>query len=117
MPTKLDITEYKVNINIVEGESATLSKLLPDGVAAVINGGNAYTAGLNPSTDAIFTEDVNPETNPYVSELINVIAVRTEDANNEVYQKVVDAYHTDEVKQTLQDAYDGAFLQPGKEGS
>lgn len=110
MPTKLDITEYKVNINIVEGESATLSKLLPDGVAAVINGGNAYTAGLNPSTDAIFTEDVNPETNPYVSELINVIAVRTEDADNEVYQKVVDAYHTDEVKQTIEDAYDGAFL-------
>lgn len=110
LPTKLDIIEYKVDINIVEGESATLAKLLPDGVAAVINGGNAFTAGLNPTTDAIFTEDVDPETNPYVSELINIIAVRTEDKDNPVYQKVVEAYHTDEVKQVLQDSYDGAFL-------
>lgn len=110
LPTKLDIVEYKVDINIVEGESATLSKLLPDGVAAVINGGNAFTAGLNPTTDAIFTENVDPETNPYVSELVNILAVRTEDKDNPVYQKVVEAYHTDEVKQVLQDSYDGAFL-------
>lgn len=110
LPTKLDIVEYKVDINIVEGESATLSKLLPDGVAAVINGGNAFTAGLNPTTDAIFTENVDPETNPYVSELVNILAVRTEDKDNPVYQKVVEAYHTDEVKQSLQESYDGAFL-------
>lgn len=110
LPTKLDIVEYKVDINIVEGESATLSKLLPDGVAAVINGGNAFTAGLNPTTDAIFTENVDPETNPYVSELVNILAVRTEDKDNPVYQKVVEAYHTDEVKHVLQDSYDGAFL-------
>ena len=61
----------------MEAESATLANLLPDCAAAIINGGNAFTAGLNPLTDAIFTEDVNPETNEAVPELINVIAART----------------------------------------
>lgn len=70
----------------MEAESATLANLLPDCAAAVINGGNAYTAGLNPVTDTIFVEDVNPETNAAVSDLVNVIAARTEDKDNEVYK-------------------------------
>lgn len=71
----------------MEAESATLANLLPDCAAAIINGGNAFTAGLNPLTDAIFTEDVNPETNEAVPELINVIAARTADKDNETYKK------------------------------
>ena len=38
-------------------------------------------------TDAIFTEDVNPETNEAVPELINVIAARTADKDNGNLQK------------------------------
>lgn len=110
VPTKADITKYNVNIEILEAESATLANLLPDCTAAIINGGNAFTAGLNPTTDAIFTEDVDPETNEAVPELINVIVARTEDKDNEVYKKIVDAYHTDEVKQTIEEQYDGAFI-------
>ena len=109
-PTKLDITKYNVQIEILEAESATLANLLPDCTAAVINGGNAFTAGLNPNEDSIFTEDVDPETNPNVAQLINIIAARAEDADNEVYKKVVEAYQTDEVKQTIEEAYDGAFI-------
>lgn len=87
VPTKADITKYNKQIEIMEAESATLANLLPDCAAAVINGGNAYTAGLNPVTDTIFVEDVNPETNAAVSDLVNVIAARTEDKDNEVYKK------------------------------
>ena len=83
---------------------------LPDCAAAVINGGNAFTAGLNPVKDSIFTEDVNPDTNEQVPQLVNVIAARTEDKDNEVYQKIVEAYQTPEVEKTIQDAYQGAFL-------
>jgi D-methionine transport system substrate-binding protein len=109
-PTKLDITKYNVEIEILEAESATLANLLPDCTAAVINGGNAFTAGLNPKEDAIFTEDVDPETNPNVAQLINIIAARTEDKDNETYKKVVEAYQTNEVKATIDEAYDGAFI-------
>lgn len=107
VPTKADITKYNKNIEIKEAESATLAKLLPDMSAAIINGGNAITAGLNPEKDAIFTEDVNLDT---AGELVNVIVARSKDKDNEVYQKVVNAYHTEEVKKTIQDAYKGAFL-------
>lgn len=110
VPTKADITKYNVNIEILEAESATLANLLPDCAAAIINGGNAFTAGLNPTTDAIFTEDVDPDNNPAVPDLINVIVARTADKDNEVYKKIVDAYHTDEVKQTIEEQYDGAFI-------
>ena len=70
VPTKADITKYNVQIEILEAESATLANLLPDCTAALINGGNAFTAGLNPANDAIFTEDVNPETNEATPDLI-----------------------------------------------
>ena len=109
-PTKADITNYKVKIDIKEAESATLANLLPDCAAAIINGGNAYTAGLDPTADTIFQEDVNPETNEAVSQLVNVIVARTADKDNEVYQKVVAAYQTPEVEKTIQDAYKGAFI-------
>lgn len=110
VPTKADITKYNKQIEIVEAESATLANILPDCAAAIINGGNAFTAGLNPVTDTIFIEDVNPETNDAVPELVNVIVARTEDKDNEVYKKIVEAYQTPEVQKTIEEAYQGAFV-------
>ena len=55
-------------------------------------------------------KDVNPDTNEQVPQLVNVIAARTEDKDNEVYQKIVEAYQTPEVEKTIQEAYQGAFL-------
>lgn len=109
-PTKADITEYIVQIEIKEAESATLYNILPDCAAAIINGGNAYTAGLNPANDAIFRENVDPQSNEAVPQLINIIAARAGDKDNEVYKKIVEAYHTPEVEKTIKEAYQGAFL-------
>lgn len=110
VPTKADITTYNVDIEIMEAESSTLANLLPDCAAAIINGGNALTAGLNPNTDSIFIEDVNPEHNERLAQLVNVIVCRTEDKDNEVYKKIVDAYHTDAVRTTIEEAYTGAYI-------
>lgn len=107
VPSKADITKYNKKIEIKEAESATLAKLLPDMDAAVINGGNAITAGLNPKDDSIFIEDVNLET---AGDIVNVIVARTKDKDNEVYKKVVDAYHSAEAKKTIDDTYKGAFI-------
>lgn len=109
-PTKADILSYNVAIEIKEAESATLFNILPDCAAAIINGGNAFTAGLDPISDSIFQENVDPETNEAVPQLINIIAARTKDKDNEVYKKVVDAYHTKEVEATIKEAYKGAFI-------
>lgn len=110
VPTKQDITKYNKQVEILEAESATLANILPDCTAAIINAGNALTAGLDPTEDTIFTENVDPSVNEAVPQLINVIVARTADKDNEVYQKVVDAYHTDEVKTTINDEYKGAFI-------
>ncbi|MFV0313581.1 MAG: MetQ/NlpA family ABC transporter substrate-binding protein [Anaerotignum sp.] len=110
VPTKQDITKYNVQIEILEAESATLANILPDCAAAIINGGNAFTAGIDPTTDTIFNENVNPDENDAIPQLVNVIAARTEDKDNEVYKKIVEAYRTDEVKKTVEEAYKGAFI-------
>ena len=107
-PTVMDITDYAVDIEIITAESATLANLLPDCTAAIINGGNAVTAGLNPINDGILMEDINAIDN--VDALRNCIVVRSEDADNEIYQAIVKAYQSDEVADTLQQAYGGAFL-------
>ena len=110
VPTKQDVIKYNKNIEILEAESATLGNILPDCAAAIINGGNAFTAGLDPTTDSIFTENVDPAVNEAVPQLINILVSRTADKDNEVYKKIVDAYHTDEVKATIDEQYKGAFI-------
>lgn len=109
-PTKADITKYNKQIDIKEAESATLANILPDCAAAIINGGNAFTAGLNPIEDTIFTEDVDPGTNDAVPQLINVIVARSADKDNEVYKKVVAAYQSEEAQKTIEQEYQGAFI-------
>lgn len=110
IPTKADVIKYNKKIEIKEAESATLAKILPDCTAAIINGGNAITAGLDPINDSIFTENVNKDENPAVADLINVIVAREEDKDNEVFKKIVKAYQTDEVKKTVEEAFHGAFI-------
>ena len=41
---------------------------------------------------------------------MNVIVARTDDAQKVEYKKVVEAYHKQNVAQTLKDAYKGAFI-------
>ncbi len=109
-PTKADITEYVKKIKIREAESGILARILPDVSAALINGGNAFTAHLDPSADSIYQENIDPKVNTTALQLVNVIAARSEDKDNPVYKKVVDAYHTDAVADTLLKEYKGAFL-------
>ncbi len=109
VPTKADITEYKVKIQIREAESGVLYNILPDISGALINGGNAFTAGLDPIKDSIFSENIDPKTNPNVAQLVNVIVARTADKDNPVYKKIVDAYHTQETAKTLIEQYKGAY--------
>ena len=110
LPTVADITKYNVQIEIRELESAMLASILPDVTAALINGGNAYTAGLSSSEDTIYVETIGED----IDRLKNCLVVRTADQENEVYKKIVEAYQTDEVANTLEEAYKGAFLPAWK---
>ncbi|MBQ8829053.1 MAG: MetQ/NlpA family ABC transporter substrate-binding protein [Burkholderiaceae bacterium] len=109
VPTKVDITKYNVKIKIREAESGILARILPDVSCALINGGNAFTAGLDPNKDSIFVENTDPKVNVATKTLVNVIVARTADINNPDYKKVVEAYQTLDTAKTLMQAYKGAF--------
>lgn len=106
IPEIKDITSNPLNLEFVEVEAANAASLLPDVTAAFVNGAHAVDNGLK-LEDAVYTEQVEAGSdNPY----INIIACRTEDLNNEVYQKVLAAYQSDESAQAILDIYQGAYI-------
>jgi len=75
-----------------------------------LNAEYAFTVNLDPYKYSIFSENVDPKENPFFSELVNVIAARTKDKDNEVCKKVVEAYQTPEVEKVLNELYKGAYI-------
>src|SRR5699024_7347272 len=81
------ITENPLNLDIVPMTAQQTPRVLPDVTAAVINNGIAGQAGFSPAEDPIFRESGDDESiYPY----INLIAVKEEEKDNEVYQKIVE---------------------------
>lgn len=106
-PELADITENPKNIEFIEVEAAGTAALVPDVAAAVINGGHAVDNGYNPSEDAIYLESASGDSdNPY----INIIVARTADKDNELYLRIVDYFHSDEVAEIINTTYKGAYL-------
>lgn len=106
VPEIKDITSNPLNLEFVEVEAANTASLLPDVAAAFVNGAHAVDNGLK-LEDAVYTEQVEAGSdNPY----INIIACRTEDLDNEVYQKVLAAYQSEEDAQAILDIYQGAYI-------
>lgn len=105
-PEVKDITENKLNLEIVQVEASQTASLLPDVAAGFINGAHAVDNGYNPSKDAIYVETVvEGSDNPY----INIIAVRSADKTTPDYLKVLEAFQTDEVAEVLTTVYKGAY--------
>jgi D-methionine transport system substrate-binding protein len=101
--TKLDIIENPKNLQIIELEAPQLPRSMTDVDLAVINTNFAVGAGLSPIKDAIFHEDAD---SPYV----NIIVAREKDANDERIKNLVEAFHSDEVKQEAKKLFgDGAI--------
>ncbi|MBP1764223.1 MAG: lipoprotein, YaeC family [Firmicutes bacterium] len=101
--TVADIVENPKNVKIKELDAAQIPQSLNDLDAAAINTNYAIVAGLIPTKDALTIEDGN---SPYA----NVIAVRTKDKENPTYQKLINAYHSAEVKQWIDEKYKGSFV-------
>lgn len=110
-PTVEDIVENPKGIVITELANWTIPSALPDLTAGIVSGGYALDFGL--STDDIIFEDTNLDNKQYW----NLIAARKEDVQNpERYALIktfVDAYHSDEVLQILQDVYHGYYKPVG----
>jgi D-methionine transport system substrate-binding protein len=104
-PTLKDI-ENPRNFNIIELAATNIPASLQEVPLAVINSGVARDAGFIPTKDAIVLEDTQSGENPY----INIIAVRTDDKDNEVYKRIVELYQTDETKKVIEDDSKGSSI-------
>lgn len=103
-----DITENKLDLEIIELDASETPRSLEDVTAAVVNDNYALDAGLKPNKDAFFLEDANSEE---VSQYINVVAARKEDENNKVLKDLVENfYQTDETAKDYDKYTDGAWI-------
>jgi D-methionine transport system substrate-binding protein len=107
VPEVSDITENRLNIQFIQVEAAQTAGLLPDVAAAIINGSHATDHGLVPTRDSVYLETQTAGSdNPYV----NIIAARTSEKDNPVYKKIVDAYHSAEVKKIIETVFNGIYV-------
>ena len=116
LPTVSDVTDNPLNIQFEELEAAQIAQALPDVDAAVINNTFALDAGLSVE-DAIFLDAENPTDLP--DDYKNIIAVNGDNADSELFAKVVELYQTDEVAEKLAEASNGgdvpAWTEEGEE--
>lgn len=91
-----DIEENPKNLDFVELPADQVSRAFEDVDIALINSDMATEAGLIPTKDAIFLEDPN---NERAKNLINVIAVKENNKDNEDIKNFVNNYYlTDATK-------------------
>ncbi|GAY78049.1 methionine ABC transporter substrate-binding protein [Sporolactobacillus inulinus] len=99
-PAVKDIIENKKQVKIVEVDPAKIPSLLPDFAAGITNSNFILDNKMDPVKDSIYSikPDLSDTNNkPW----INVIVARTADKNNGVYKKVVKAYQTQSVANTI----------------
>lgn len=105
-PTVNDVTDNPLNLKIEELDASQTARALQDVKASIINSGMAVDYGFVPTEDSIFLEPVNDDSDPY----INIIVARTEDADNEVYQKVIEAFQADDTIEIIEETSKGSSI-------
>ena len=101
--TPNDIVENPKNLTFTELEAAMVPNALTEVDIAVINVNYALEAGFNPVEDALAIEDAD---SPYV----NILVVKEGNENNPAVQALVDALHSDAVRDFIQEKYAGAVV-------
>ena len=101
--TPNNIVDNPKNLEFQELEAATVPSVLADVDLAVINSNYALGAGLNPTTDALAIESSD---SPYV----NVLVVKEGNENNEAIQALVEALHSDTIRDYITETFDGAVV-------
>ncbi|SCY69906.1 MetQ/NlpA family ABC transporter substrate-binding protein [Alkaliphilus peptidifermentans] len=101
--TVRDIVDNPKELKIVELEAPMLIRALPDVAVGVINTNFIIEAGMNPVRDSIFIEDKN-------SPWVNYIVTRPELKEDERIKKLVEVYHSDEVRRFIENTFQGSIV-------
>jgi D-methionine transport system substrate-binding protein len=100
-----DIAANPKRFRITELDAAQITRSLPDVDAAAINNNYAVQAGLDPVRDTLIRE-----TEAEYGRWVNIIAVRDVDKGKPWVARLVDAYHTDAVKDFVLARFKGAYI-------
>ncbi len=98
-----DIEKNPHNLKFVPLEASQIPRQLGELAIAAINTNFAMESGRVPSEDSLVME---PTDSPWV----NVVAVKTGNKDDERIQKLVDYYRSDEVKQFIQQEFNGSVV-------
>ncbi|QHA93487.1 MetQ/NlpA family ABC transporter substrate-binding protein [Bacillus sp. N1-1] len=93
-----DIEKNPLNLEFIPLEASQIPRQLEELAIAAINTNYAMESGRVPKEDSL---EMESDDSPWV----NVIATKTENTEDERIQKLVDYYHTDEVKEFVQEEF------------
>ncbi len=102
-----DIAENPKNIKIQELEAAQVSRVVPEVAFVVLNGNYALDAGFSVAKDSIAYESSDSEA---AKTYVNVIAVEEGHENDEGIVALVNVLKSDEIKNFINETYDGAVI-------
>ena len=105
--TVKDIEENPKNIQIKELEAAQVSRVKDEVAFVVLNGNYALQAGYSVSKDSIAHETSDSEA---AKTYVNIIAVKEGNEDNEAVKALVDVLKSDEIKDYINETYDGAVV-------
>lgn len=107
LPTPDDIVENPKNLEIIEVEGSHIAAIVPDVDAAFIDNSFLDATNFEPA-DAIYVFGDTADT--INISRVNNIAARAEDADNEVYLKLVELYQQDDVVEVIEDVTNGGSI-------
>ena len=107
MATVKDIKDNPHNVKIVELEAAQVSRVLGEADFVVLNGNYAMEAGLSVGKDALAAEADDSEA---AKTYANILVVKEGNENNAGIQALVKALSTDEVREFMNQEFDGAVV-------
>ena len=102
-----DIVDNPKGIQFQELEAAQVSRVVGEVAFVVLNGNYALEAGYSVGKDSIAYEKSDSEA---AKTYVNIVAVKEGNENNEGIKALVDVLKSDEIKQFINDTYDGAVV-------
>lgn len=102
-----DIAENPYDITFEELEAAQVARVVSEVSFVVLNGNYALAAGFSVGQDSIAYEKSDSEA---AQTYVNVIAVKEGNETNPGVQALVEVLKSDDIKQYINDTYDGAVI-------
>lgn len=105
--TVRDIVENPYEIEIQELEAAQVPRVIGEVAFVVLNGNYALEADYNVVNDSVAYEQADSEA---AKTYVNVIAVEEGNENNEAIKALVDTLKSDEIKEFINNKYNGGVI-------